>query len=107
MEYGRGVYLSKKLKYEGTVSFDTKLYLKDNRGNEITATFIPVEKIELIKMHVNRLEIRVFPSIVSSFTAYIIMGRKPMKRLADDIANRVNLKKRFLFNEWRGIPYIR
>ncbi len=89
------------------MTLDSKLYLKNNRGDEITATLVPVEKIELIKMHANKLEIRVFPSMVSSFTAYVIMNRRDMKRLASDIAKRVNLKKRFLFNEWHGTPYIR
>lgn len=107
MEYGRGIYLSKTLRYEGTVTLGSKLCLRDKNGMEITATFIPVEQIEFMKMHANKLEIRVFPSIVSSYTAYLIMRRKPMKKLALDIADRVRLKKRFLFNEWRGTPYLR
>ncbi len=43
MEYGKGVYLSKKTRYEGIVSLYSKLYLKDGQGNLISSTFIPVE----------------------------------------------------------------
>jgi len=107
MQYGHGIYLSGNRRYEGIVTLDGKLCLKDGNGTEITATFIPLERIEFMKMHPDKIEIRVFPSVVSSYTACIVMRRKLMKKLALDVAARASMKKHLFFKRWSGTPYIR
>lgn len=96
------------LRFEGTISLDTKLYLKNTEGRPLSETFIPVEQIEFMKIKGGVLEIRVFPSTVASFNAFI-SAKKPgfLKKVAADIAKRVKMKKRFFLSEWHGEVYIR
>ena len=107
MEWGKGICIIENRKYEGEIVLDTKLYLKDKEGNEIYETLIPLEKIEYMKLHRNKLELRVFPSFISSYTAFIFLNRKKLKKLAKTISERTGMKKKFLLNEWHGDIYLR
>lgn len=106
MEYGNGTMIFGDRKYCGEVVIDTKLYLNDPAGRPIVDTFIPIEKIESMQIAGSKLEIKVFPSVVSFFTAYISMDRRRLKLLAKDLARTGNLRKRFLLNQWQGDVYI-
>jgi len=94
--------------FEGFLELGTKLFLKDAGGQPVMETFIPLEQIEFMKIRGNVLEIRVFPSAVTSFTAFISARRRGfVKRLAADIAQKAGMGKRFFLNEWYGEVYNR
>ncbi len=101
-------FMTGDLQFEGTPSLDTKFCLKDVGGNVILDTLIPVERIESMKISGGLLEIRVYPSIVTSYSAFLWAEKKFfLKKIAVDISKKVNLKKNFLRNEWHGKIHIR
>lgn len=109
MEYGQGSYLGERKKYTGTIVLDDKLYLKATpKGqNEWVETFIPLEKIECVKLKRGRLEITVVPSLVTSYKAVITGKRSNLRVLVRDLSGKIGLHKKFLRNEWIGEPYSR
>jgi len=71
---------------------------------DLTATYIPLEKIEKIKLKGPTMEIQVRPSITIRYVAVIRGEREQMKELAKDIVARRGLKKKLLKKEWVEVP---
>ena len=105
MEYGVGFYLGGGRKYQGKIFLDEKLYIKGEE--DYPETYIPLEKIEAIRIKRNRMEIKVSPSLLTAYTATIEGDRKKLKRLIKDIVEKLGLKKKFLKTEWVGEIYSR
>jgi len=98
--YGQGIYLEDKKRIEGQIILsEHKLFLKGTQG-DLTATYIPLEKIEGIKRASNKVLIYVRPSLAYRYTAVIEGGKKQVTELANDLVQRRGLKKKFLKNEW-------
>ena len=105
MEYGAGSYLGEGKRYQGKIILDEKFYIKGEK--EYPETYIPLEKVEAVRIRGNRMEIMVTPSLVTAYTATIEGRSKELKRLIKDLAERIGLKKRFFKAEWVGKPYSR
>ena len=105
MEYGTGFYLGGGKKYRGKICLDDKLYIK--RDEDYPETYIPLEKIEAIRIKRNRVQLKVNPSLLTAYTAIIEGDRKELKRLIKDIVEKLGLKKKFLKAEWVGEIYSR
>ncbi len=105
MEYGTGFYLGEGKKYQGKILLDDKLYIKGEK--DYPETYIPLEKIEAIRIKRNRMEIKVSPSLLTAYTATIEGNRKELKRLIKDLAEKLGLKKKLFKNEWVGEIYSR
>jgi hypothetical protein len=107
MEFGKGCFIIQGQKYQGLVCLDTKLYLKDRHGTPVIETYLPLEKIEFMKLHRRKLEIRIFPSIVDSFVVFILMDRSFLKKIVKAVSDRVGMRKKFMANIWYGDIYSR
>ena len=105
MEYGEGVYLAEGKRYQGKIILDEKLYIKGER--EYPETYVPLEKIEAVRIKGNRMEIKVTPSMITAYIAVIEGKNKELKRLIKDLVLRLGLRKKFLKAEWVGEPYSR
>lgn len=99
MEFGEGRYIEGNEQYAGKIMVDKyKLYL---RGTEnYTQTYIAVDRIRGVRVTKQRIEIEVVPSPIRRFIATIIAERQNLKKLVKALAERANLKKRFLKSEW-------
>ena len=105
MEYGTGFYLWEGKKYQGKILLDDKLYIKGEE--DYPETYIPLEKIESIRIKRNRVQLKVNPSLLTAYTATIEGNRKELKRLIKDLAEKLGLKKKLFKNEWVGEIYSR
>ncbi len=98
--YGEGIYKEGDFQVKGIITLgEHKLFLKDEE-EELTRTYIPLDKIERMKMTSSGLEIYVCPSLTFRYSAVIKGNKAKLKELARDIAMGCGLKKRFLVNEW-------
>ncbi len=105
MEYGAGFYLGGGRKYQGEICLDDKLYIKGEE--DYPETYIPLEKIEAIRIKRNRVQLKVNPSLLTAYTATIEGDRKKLKKLIKDIVEKLGLKKKFFKAEWIGKIYSR
>ncbi len=98
--YGEGIYKEGDFQVKGTITLsEHKIFLKDE-GGDLTRTYIPLDKIERMKITSSGLEIYVCPSLTFRYSAVIKGNKSRLKELARDIARGGGLKKRFLVNEW-------
>ncbi|HCG77157.1 MAG: hypothetical protein COZ37_06130 [bacterium (Candidatus Ratteibacteria) CG_4_10_14_3_um_filter_41_18] len=104
-EYGTGCYLEEGKRYRGKIILDNKLYLQGKE--DFAETYIPLEKIEAVRIERNRIEIKVYPSLLTAYTATIEGNGKELKRLIKDLVVKIGLKKRFFKREWVGEIYSR
>lgn len=98
--YGHGIFLIEGQRYQGRIILsEHKLFLQQD-GIEVAQSFIPLEKIEVLrkKQKMLELEIRLSPS--RQFTAEIQGEGLAINQLAGELVNRRGLKKKFLKNEW-------
>jgi hypothetical protein len=98
--YGQGVYREGERVFRGQIILGQhKLYLKNDAG-ELPPTFIPMEKIERIRLTSHGAEIHARPSLSYQYQV-TISGEPPfIKNLVKDIALRRGFKKKFLKSEW-------
>lgn len=102
--YGKGSYVKDSDKIDGDVFLsEFKIYLK-NEGREITASFIPLDKI--IKMEDNKdgIIVHVKPSLYYNYSVKILLPNDKKKELIKDIVDERNFRKVFLKNEWVEQP---
>ena len=102
--YGPGAYLRDGVKLEGTVILSEHKILLVSNGEELTPSFIPLEKIEKIKLVGRQVQIDVRPAIMSRYRAVYEGDKKNIFELAHEIVRRRGLKKKFLQNEWYEVP---
>ena len=98
--FGQGVYKESNRTFEGQIVLsDHKLFLK-NGQEDLTKTYVPLEKIERIKKKFSSLEIYVRPSMTSKYSATFKGERRQISQLLNEIVHRRQLKKKFLKQEW-------
>ena len=102
--YGNGTYLEGTKRIEGRIILgEHKLFLRGEKG-DYTQTYIPLEKIFLLKKVSGGIELHVTPTISFQFTAVIRGDKQSIKDLSNELVLRRGLKKRFLRNEWYEQP---
>ena len=100
IQYGEGIFREEKAIYKGEVTLgEHKLYLKGAEG-DLTQTYIPLEKIESIKLSRGCLRLFVRPSLSYYYTAEITAKPKKMNELSQELVHRRGFKKKFLKKEW-------
>lgn len=102
--YGRGAYLREGVRLEGTIILSEHKILLVDGGEELTPTFIPLEKIEQVSLTGRQMKLDVRPAIMSRYRAAYEGEKKNISELTHEIVRRRGLKKRFLRNEWYEVP---
>ncbi len=98
--YGEGVLQEGRKKIRGKIILDEhKLFLR-RETEDIAASFIPLEKIKSIRKKGPGLLIDVRLSIINGFTAYLEGEPGKIGDMREELVRRLNLKKRFLRQEW-------
>lgn len=98
--YGDGQFREGKSVFKGEIILgEYKLYLRKDR-QEIPQTFVPVEKIDLIRFRGRTLSVSFRPNTVEHYVIVLRGEGKLIRELLKDIVNRRGLKKRFWKNEW-------
>ena len=98
--YGQGIYIEDDKKLEGRIILsEHKLYLKGIDG-DLAQTYIPLEKIELLRRTRKGVEVHVRPTISSRYVALFKGEKKYLSELVRDLVQRRGLKKQFLKSEW-------
>ena len=98
--YGDGTYSEGHKRFQGQIVLsEHKLFLKSSH-EDLTATYIPLEKIEGLKKRFGTLDIFVRPSLAYRYTATMQGNSRKITELTKDIVERRGLKKKFLKNEW-------
>jgi hypothetical protein len=101
IEYGAGQYQEGKKYFEGNIILsDHKLYLKDDKGEDIAQTYIPLEKISWIKKVPSGIGVGVNSTVTIRYAAVFKGDRKKIAELLKEIIARRGLKKKFLRSEW-------
>ncbi|MCA9402716.1 MAG: hypothetical protein KC897_02950 [Candidatus Omnitrophica bacterium] len=102
--YGQGAFVRDNLRLEGTIILSEHKILIVSGGEELSATFIPLEKIEKVRLSGARIQVDVRPAIMSRYRAAYEGDKKNITELTHEIVRRRGLKKRFLQNEWFEVP---
>ncbi len=98
--YGNGEYCERGKSFRGEIVLgEHKLYLRRDQ-DDLAQTYVPLEKIERIRMTWSGLEVQVRPSVAASYAAVIKGSRARINDLARDLARERKLVKRFLKKEW-------
>lgn len=98
--YGEGEYIQGDMHLKGEILLsEHKLYLRD-RQQELSQTFVPLEKIKKVRRDADGLELDVELSIMIQYTARLRGAKKQMADLCKDLVRARGLKKRFLRREW-------
>ena len=98
--YGQAVFVEGSKRIKGRVILsEHKLFLK-GPGGDFTETYIPLEKICLLRAAAGSLHIEAQLTIHLKVSSVLQGNKKSMLELAREIAARRGLKKKFLKNEW-------
>ena len=98
--YGPGEYIEGSRRFKGRIMLsDHKLYLEGPDG-DITATYIPLEKIVRVRRTMIGLAVRIRASMVKDSWALLKGPFRSLSDLTRDLVNKRNFKKRFLWPEW-------
>lgn len=102
-KYQEVIFIEGGRRYKGNIIIDDyKIYLKGHTS--YVDTYIPQDKITLIKKIKQGMFIQVKPTSISR-RDIIIKGRKEIiNNVINQLINRLNLKKKFLRSVWRGKP---
>ena len=101
MNFGRVKYIEGKRIIEGELVLD-EARLCVAAGGILTSTYIPLDKIILIRKKFFYVEIQVKFSAINSLFVRIVLPRRAKNRLLGELVSRLNLKKRFFKGEWQG-----
>lgn len=102
--YGPGAFIRENVKLEGTIILsEHKIYVL-NQGEELTPSFVPLEKIEIVRLSGKHMEVEVRPAIMSRYRAAFEGERTNIADLAKEIVRRRGFKKRFMKQEWYEVP---
>ena len=98
--YGHGTYIEGDKKVEGQIILDEhKIFLR-SVGSDLVQTFVPLEKIEHLRLSSDGLEMEVRPSLTYRYRALIKGERDMLHEMAREIVVRRNFHKRIFKNEW-------
>ncbi|MCA9405824.1 MAG: hypothetical protein KC684_04760 [Candidatus Omnitrophica bacterium] len=99
--YGQGEYQEGSKHFSGRIVLsEHKLFLKDEQGQDLPQTYIPLEKIEKIKQKANVCEVYVRPAITVRYQAVLKGEKSFIDSLVKELVQRRRLKKQFLRREW-------
>jgi len=98
--YGSGEYREKGHVVTGTIALGAHRLCLQEGGDDIAATYIPLEKIKKIRRTFRGLRITVRLSPVKTYTTLIAGTKAGLTALTRDLIDRRNLKKRFFLPEW-------
>ncbi len=102
--YGSGTYAGNNQQFSGTIILgEHKVFLK-NQLEELAPTFVPLEKIERVRLKGNQMILTVRPAIMSRFDAVFQGDPRSIRELTLEIVNRRGLKKKWLVQEWFEVP---
>ncbi len=105
--YGDAVYTRDQKSYKGEAVLTAhKLYLKNQNG-EITATFVPLEKIVKVRFFWGKITISVRPSHFMEFQAQLKGKPKRILSLLRDLVKQRKLQKRFFGLEWHDPDFFK
>ncbi len=107
--YGNGEYLEGNIHVKGQIILgEHRLYLKGAQG-DLTQTYIPLEKIERIKIKSRgarlrapamEIEVHVRPSLIVKYVVLLTGEKTHLSNLVKDIVKCRGFKKKFLKKEW-------
>ena len=101
--YGEGLFIEESATHKGIITLgEHKLFLKTPES-DLTRTYIPLEKIESIKLSGCHLSVFVRPGAAFFFTVMIKGENRKIKQLTHELVRRRCLKKRFLRQQWYEI----
>ncbi len=101
--YGEGEFIEGQKRIRGRILMDEcKLFLQE-QGEDIAATFIPVDKIERVKKNRNFLTLEVHLSIFYRYVVNLKGEGEAIKELLGELIRRLHLRKKFLRQEWYKI----
>jgi len=102
-KFGEGIFLERNKRYKGNIIIDNyKIYLE---GNEpFVDTFIPLEKINLVKRKKTEIIVYIKPTSISRRIVAISGKNKVIADILHTLIEKLNLKKRFLRSIWIGRP---
>jgi hypothetical protein len=99
MNYGPAKYIEDDRVVEGDVILDeSRLYISSD--NISSSTYIPLDKIILIRKRINGFEVKAKLSPINSIFVKILMPLRKKNRLINDIVNKQKMKKKFFKAEW-------
>ena len=100
--FGEGSYIENKNSYNGLIVVDDfKIYLKE-KGESLADTYIPLDKIERVRLTLSGVEIQVKLSASRIYCAFLKGKRANLNKLVTYLVKKLSLKKRFLKKEWKG-----
>ncbi|MCD4780484.1 MAG: hypothetical protein K8S27_08060 [Candidatus Omnitrophica bacterium] len=98
--YGQGIYQESEHSISGQIILgEHKLYLRDQNG-DLASTYIPLEKINRLKLNKDELILYVSPMISHQYVVHLKGARKSIEELTRDLVGRRGLKKKFWIKEW-------
>jgi hypothetical protein len=103
--YGRGCYINGRRIYDGRIILGGhKLFLRDEAGQDIVDSYLPLDKIIAVGRRKDTVVIHVKPTLYFQYTALIRGDLKKIRELARELARRRGLKKKWLKDEWKEEP---
>ena len=101
--YGAGAFFNGQTKIEGLITLgEHRVYLR-TETEDLTSTYVPLEKIDYVRLQADQVHLHVKPTISSQFIATFSGEKSKIQELARDIVQRRGFKKKFLRNEWYEI----
>jgi len=101
MNYGPVKYIEGDRFIEGELILDeNRLYISLDTVS--SSTYIPLDKVILLRKKFNGVEIQAKLSAINSLFVRIVIANNYKKRLIKDIVNKQKLKKKFFKSEWVG-----
>lgn len=98
--YGNGKFIEGQTILDGEIILsEHKLFLKNSEG-DLARTYIPLEKIDHMKITAQGLIVHVRATVSFDYWATFSGRATKIVELAKDIAESRGMKKRFLRNEW-------
>ena len=101
MNFGEAKYIEGGRLIEGELILDeSRLYIQSNSVS--SSTYIPLDKIILLRKKVNGLEIKAKLSAINSLSVKILISGSAGNTLLNNILRRLKLKNKFFKREWIG-----
>jgi len=99
--YGDGVFIEIDRQYKGAIIIDDyKLYIK--KDSPYIDTYVPLEKITLIKKKVRSMFLQIRPTSISCRNIIIKASSRSIDDIIKELTRKLNLKKKFLKSVWIG-----
>ena len=98
--YGHGTYIEGDKKVEGQIILDEHKVFLRSVGSDLVQTFIPLEKIDRMRLTYEGLEMEVNLALTNRYKALIKGERDMLHEMAREIVVRRNFHKRIFKNEW-------